>query len=374
MKKIYLFILPTLICFKMQAQLPVTLLTNLEYPKALWIQGGNVYLTETAGRNTIYGGKISLDRYRISNGQKTVMVNNPENSDALVSASDGKVYLSSYQNSIPGQYGKFSVVDTGTFVETHLMDIAIASDDMFIEANDNISIAGMSDLSSANSIYYLTAGNYTSAAILQNGLGRVWCISKKGSDTYFSDLHTTYYFGPNGIIHTFMNKSVISITFSSNYLFYADYFSGTVGRVNLQTMADQILLSGLNAPINVRYDAGTNSLFFLESGTDGAQYKDGTLKVLRNVDSSIAGVASEENNNAVKIFPNPFTSSASVELNFPVQEMIFELYDEFGNIVKSIRAAKEKFEIERQYLAAGIYFYKISDVEKIIATGKLIIQ
>ena len=227
MKNIYIFFL-LLFSLGAKAQIPVTLLTNLEYPKSLWVKGNNIYLTETSGRNTSYGGKICLDQYRISSGQKTLIVNNPENSDAVVVASDGKVYLSSYQSSIPGQYGKVSVVDTVTYTETHLMDIAIASDDMFIEANDNISIVGMSDLSNANSIYYLTAGNYTSPSILQTGLGRVWCISKRDSNTFFSDLTTTYYFGPNGVIHYFMSKSVIAITFSANYLFYVDYFGGTL--------------------------------------------------------------------------------------------------------------------------------------------------
>jgi hypothetical protein len=260
-----------------------TLLTNLEYPNGLWIKGDSTYLTETNGRNTGYGGKICLDRYNITAGQKTVLVNNPECSDAVVVASNGTIFLTSYQGSTPGESGTVSVVDPETNIETHLLNIDIASKDMFIDSNDDILIIGSSDSPSAKSIYLLPSENYTDPIVLKTGLGRTWCISKSGTYTYFSDLSAVKRFNASGTIETFVNKAVMSMSFSSKYLYYADYFGGTVGRINIQTKSDETLVSGLNEPINVRYDEASNRLYFLEAGTNSGEYKDGTLKGIEYV-------------------------------------------------------------------------------------------
>jgi len=278
----------------------LTLLTDLEYPKGLWINGNNLYLTETAGRNTVWGGKISLSEYDIVTGVKTELLNNPANSDSVVVASDEMIYLTSYQTKIPGESGTVSVVDPTTNVETHLLNIDIASEDMFIDSEDNILIIGSSDQVWANSIYLLPSGDYTNPIVLQTGLGRIWCISKKGDYIYFG---TNTFSGtgeikrfnindPSGTIETFLARSVMSMAFSSQYLYYADYFGDTVGRIDIQTKEDEILISSLNSPIQVRYDEFSNELYFLEAGTGANQYKDGTLNVLfitvKDIDAVIA--------------------------------------------------------------------------------------
>ncbi|MEO5569453.1 MAG: T9SS type A sorting domain-containing protein [Bacteroidia bacterium] len=376
MKKVYIFIIIASFSVNTKAQVPITLLSNLQYPTGLWIKGDNVFFTETRGRNTIFGGNISLDRYRISSGQKTIIVNQPENSDAVVVASDGMIYLTSYQNFIPGEYGKVSVVDTTTLIETHLLDIAIASRDMFIDGNDNISIIGMSDLANANSIYYLASGNYTNPTVLQTGLGRTWCISKKNDTTYFSDLYSTFYFGSNGIINTFMNKFIISISFSPNYLFYADYIAGTIGKINMQTMVDQTILTGLHEVLNVRYDAGSNDLYFVEGGTVTAQFTDGTLKVLHNADNILTTVNFlEDADDQIQIYPNPFHNKAV--LKFSVAGIVIselKIYDLMGNEVAKYEIKNPHTEISSGNLSSGVYFYQLQGKNEIIGSGKIIIQ
>jgi hypothetical protein len=263
---------------------PITLLTNLEYPKGLWIKNNRVYITETNGRNTGFGGKICLDLYNAATGQKTVLVDHPECSDAVVVAEDNYIYLTSYNASIPGDSGLVNVVDPATNIETHLLNIEIASEDMFIDANDNILIIGSSYTVGAKSIYLLPSGNYTNPTILKTGLGKTWCISKSGEYTYFSDQTAIRRFNDTvGSIETFLSKSVMSISLSSEYLYYADYFGNTVGRIDLQTKSDETLVSGLNGPINVRYDDVQDRLYFLEVGTVAGEYKDGTLKVIEHI-------------------------------------------------------------------------------------------
>ncbi|MEM2945615.1 MAG: carboxypeptidase-like regulatory domain-containing protein [Thermoproteota archaeon] len=259
----------------------LTLLTGLEYPCGLWVKGGKIWLTETAGYNTPYGGKVCLAQYDVATERKTVLVNNPRASDAVVVASNQRIYLTSYVGSIPGEKGVVTTVDPETNIETLLLNIEIASQDMFIDENDNILIIGPSDKSDAKSIYLLPSGNYLNPTVLKAGLGRTWCISKHGEYVYFSDRVSIKRFRyPNGAIETFLEKSVRSMSFSSEHLYYADYRNGLVGRINIQTKFDEVLASGLNGPTAVRYDESTGNLYFLEAGTSAEKYKDGTLKAI----------------------------------------------------------------------------------------------
>jgi len=259
----------------------LTLLTGLEYPKGLWVEDGKVWLTETAGRNTAFGGKVCLDQYDVATGRKTVLVNNPRASDAVVVASNNRIYLTSYVGRTPGESGIVTTVDPVTNTETLLINIEIASEDMFIDENDNIFIIGLSDRADAKSIYLLPSGSYLTPTVLKTGLGRAFCISKHGEYVYFSDLTSIKRFKyPSGTVETFMAKRVMSMSFSSEYLYYADYSRGIVGRINIQTKVDEVLASGLNNPIAVRYDGSSGNLYFLEAGTDAGKYKDGALKVI----------------------------------------------------------------------------------------------
>ena len=345
------------------AQTPVTLLTNLEYPKGLWIKGNAVYLTETAGRNTSYGGKICLVKYNLANSQKTVLVNNPVNSDAVVLANDGGIYLSSYHNSSPGEYGKVSVVDTNNLLESHLLDIEIAARDMFINSSNNIILIGSSDASNAKSLYFFPSGNYTNPSVLQTGLGRVWCVSQKDSNIYFSDHYAIKYFGNDGIINTFYNSSVMSISFSTQYLYYADYFNDKIGRINLQTNIDDTILTGLNGPIKVRFDVTTHSLYFLEVGTNLAQYKDGTLKVINGLPDNVEEFSLQ---NKFKLYPNP----ANNVINIEIQQAYFShdyciyIFSIQGQLLLEQPIIQEKTAIDISGLAKGIYILKLNNKER----------
>lgn len=79
----------------------------------------------------------------------------------------------------------------------------------------------------------------------------------------------------------------------------------------------------------------------------------------------------------LKMYPNPFNETLTLEIknarhNFP---LYFTLSDPLGRIVKEIRnVQKEKFEINRQGLYDGIYFYQIKDSKGNFINGKIVIQ
>ncbi|HSQ63829.1 MAG TPA: hypothetical protein VLM85_11470 [Polyangiaceae bacterium] len=119
-----------------------TLLGNLQYPSGLWLWGNVVYYTETAARNTTFGGALRLSSYDVPSMQSSVIVNDPMNSDAVVVASNGDIYLGSYKNSSPGGDGDVSVISHVTHIETQVVHLAVAVQDMYIDDADDIYVIG----------------------------------------------------------------------------------------------------------------------------------------------------------------------------------------------------------------------------------------
>jgi hypothetical protein len=79
----------------------------------------------------------------------------------------------------------------------------------------------------------------------------------------------------------------------------------------------------------------------------------------------------------VSVYPNPFTDATTFSINSSkVNEIYsFELYDVVGKKVKSIaNISAKQFEITRNGLENGVYFYKIISSESLVKTGKLILK
>jgi hypothetical protein len=256
-----------------------TLLSNLNYPTGLWVKDNLVYYSETAARNTSFGGALRVSSYDVQTKQTSVIIDNPMNSDAIVVASDGRIYLGSYKNTSPGSSGDVSVVDPITHVETEVVHLAVAVEDMYIDDSDDIYVIGPND--SGNSLYLLPAGHYASPVLLESNLGRAWSLTKDGADLYFSRITS----GPiekisNDVITPWGPAARNGLSTSDTFLYYLDVISNTMGRVDLATGTNaEVLCTGLNAPNNLRYARATKSLFFVEAGTEANHYKDGTLQL-----------------------------------------------------------------------------------------------
>ncbi|MCX6312601.1 MAG: T9SS type A sorting domain-containing protein [Bacteroidetes bacterium] len=81
--------------------------------------------------------------------------------------------------------------------------------------------------------------------------------------------------------------------------------------------------------------------------------------------------------NAISVFPNPFSVSATVELLGDIfnQKDHFILYDVAGKEVMNVVPDTTEFTIQRNDLPSGIYFYSLTGNEnETLARGKIIIQ
>jgi hypothetical protein len=266
----------------------MTLLSNLEFPKGMWVHEGTIYLTETAGRNTTFGGKVQLDEYDIASGQLTVVKHDLDNCDAVVVASDGMVYLCSPHGGVPGDLGTVTVFNPIDTTETHVTSVSIAAEDMFITSGDDIYLIGPSDSPDATSLLRLPRGSYSNYSVVANDLLHAWCVTVAGGYLFFSDQYMIQRIvpAPQGGPLTFepvLRIAVNSLSPSPTNVYYGDYDTGTVGRFDLANAHQVTLLSGLHSPQTVRWSASNNTLYFLEAGTEANQYKDGTLKAITNV-------------------------------------------------------------------------------------------
>ena len=258
-----------------------TLQSNLQYPLGLWVNNGGIYFTETADHNTSFGGRRRLSRVVQDGGALETLIENPVNSDAVVVTNNGNVYLASYVGTSPGESGRVSVatfdIEAG-WVQTPLATVGVAAQDMFLDANETITLIGSSDSPTAGSLYTLFAGAYDSPAAFRTGLGRAWSVTEAAGVLYYSilDRGEVHRVSEGGDPVVFSGRQVTTMTSDGTYLYYGD-LGGTLRRRNLDTGAEETLFSGPGHINAARYDAATQTLYFLRSGTVAAQYKDGSL-------------------------------------------------------------------------------------------------
>ncbi|HEY6162494.1 MAG TPA: T9SS type A sorting domain-containing protein [Bacteroidia bacterium] len=93
-----------------------------------------------------------------------------------------------------------------------------------------------------------------------------------------------------------------------------------------------------------------------------------------NVGSAM-GVEDIDKDAGANVFPNPFYERSSIRLkDASVRDAVLELYDVIGNKLRCEKMVNGELQVQRGDLPPGIYFYKITSGEKVIATGKLIAE
>lgn len=83
------------------------------------------------------------------------------------------------------------------------------------------------------------------------------------------------------------------------------------------------------------------------------------------------GLTSE---NAVHIFPNPFSSSVSLQITEPLTNATLCMYDVNNRVVRQIHhISGNTVLLQRDHLQSGLYFIRLTEGNKLSATYKLII-
>lgn len=94
-------------------------------------------------------------------------------------------------------------------------------------------------------------------------------------------------------------------------------------------------------------------------------------------DTTTSVIPLPEKQEKVKIIPNPFNNTAMVRLpgsNYDKFPLSFILMDFNGKHVIEKRVTASRFEISRESLVAGVYFFSLKRKDKIIYSGKVVIE
>lgn len=94
-------------------------------------------------------------------------------------------------------------------------------------------------------------------------------------------------------------------------------------------------------------------------------------------DCESVGIQSDEIvNNSISIYPNPFNTSITIQVNDISQIMpaTLTIYNTLGEVIMSNMISQEITRIETGSLPAGLYFYQITTDSQSIQSGQLIAQ
>ena len=112
-----------------------------------------------------------------------------------------------------------------------------------------------------------------------------------------------------------------------------------------------------------------------------AQADDGVVD-MGAYESGTTGIGEVKEENFIRIYPNPFSTFLTIETDQPLSNNTeFLIYDMLGQIIKRVkvnpsagRAGSAKFNIERDGMKSGMYFYQLKNNHKIITNGKLFVE
>ena len=93
--------------------------------------------------------------------------------------------------------------------------------------------------------------------------------------------------------------------------------------------------------------------------------------------SVVTGVENIASQSSISVYPNPFNDATTFVINSDKTNGIytFELNDVLGKkVMEQTNITAKQFQISRNGLESGVYFYKIYSSEMPINTGKLIIK
>lgn len=130
----------------------------------------------------------------------------------------------------------------------------------------------------------------------------------------------------------------------------------------------------LDTIINIPFvsDSGYLALKYKTIGAAWATYAIDDIEV-----SSLVGVNERDSflKNETYIFPNPFSSSTTLQFNTMITNAELNLYTVYGKKIRTKNNINEnKIKIERENLSSGIYFYELIQDSKKVATGKFVIS
>jgi photosystem II stability/assembly factor-like uncharacterized protein len=106
-------------------------------------------------------------------------------------------------------------------------------------------------------------------------------------------------------------------------------------------------------------------------------YTTGSNGLVKKYSPSVTGINGEELNGTASVYPNPFSTCATVQITgwseLRMKHVELKVLDALGREVLRSEIRTPNFELKKSDLPNGIYFYRINNGNEILATGKLVV-
>ncbi|HEY4798565.1 MAG TPA: right-handed parallel beta-helix repeat-containing protein [Bacteroidia bacterium] len=271
---------------------------------------------------------------------------------------EGGLAIGGYTSSTTGQV-LHAMIRNNTFFENNSSS----------NGNGEIYMTKMSNSSIINNIFYTNA---------QNQFMFVEAISPQASNA----LNYNCWFTPNN------DANNVSVDWrGTHYATFASYKSGTAQEAN-SFYGDPALSSpslptpDLHIPVSsLCYNAGDPSTVISPGESDyegNARIGSGRIDVGAYEVTANNIYENNSRNTTVKIYPDPFTESATVQVDdegFLNINLKMKIYDGFGREIKQLAILRSPVIIERSHMPDGIYFYYLLDRSgNSVSEGKFIVR
>ncbi|GAB4133688.1 MAG: kelch repeat-containing protein [Bacteroidia bacterium] len=104
------------------------------------------------------------------------------------------------------------------------------------------------------------------------------------------------------------------------------------------------------------------------TGTSGINYDDfweyGTISDITELNEQVD----------INVYPNPATENVTFSFSKQLNNALFFLYDSGGKMLSREQFSGTRFLMNRENLAAGVYFYSITSEEQYVSNGKIVLQ
>ncbi len=174
---------------------------------------------------------------------------------------------------------------------------------------------------------------------------------------------------------------VYNLSYGATLSYFWDFGDGTTS----SSMTPSHVYSGTGPYLlclSVDNGAGCTDMFCDSLiSADSLNRSSGTMQIIVHNGPSFqgltTGIVDQESITTVSVSPNPFSENTTfiIQSDKINEKYSFELLDVLGKKVKTLNGISEKqFEISRNGLQNGVYFYKIYSAESIVGIGKLVIE
>jgi len=318
--------------------------------------GGNVYITGYFGSQSLIFGSYTLLNAG-ANGLDIFLAKYDANGNVLwaksagtayyfdfayfvTTDSGGNVYVAGYFDSPSISFGSYTLTNAG-----------VGDSDIFLVKYD----------ANGNVLWAKSAG------------GALKDIACSISTDNGGNVYVTGFFGSPSISfgsYTYTNAGVFDIFLvkydASGNVLWAKSAGGADYDVGLSVSAD----SAGNGYITGYFDSPSISF-----GSDTLTNA-GARNIFVTKINGVVGIEEiSRNNTCVNIFPNPFTTSSTLQVSKSLQSATLVIYDIIGKEVKRMEGLSGKeIIIQRESMKSGMYFYLLMDKQGVVGNGKMVVE